>query len=144
SATSDCHGDGSRRGDAELLVERLQEFVQLEHRHVLEDVEQLGRAHGCHRGHSSTSASGSCVGSAASTAGAAVWFSLSGSASPASIRWSIRALTPYAMFRVNAWNRPAALTIGAWKPPANRASSWSRGGTSARASISPLDSSRGP
>ena len=42
------------------------------------------------------------------------------------------------MFRVNAWNRPAALTIGAWKPPARRASSTSRGGTSASASTSRL------
>ena len=37
---------------------------------------------------------------------------------------------------MNAWNRPAALTSGAWNPPASRASSTSRGGTSARASTS--------
>ena len=42
------HCDGSGGGDAELFLERLQELVQLEDRHVLEDVEQLGRAHGCH------------------------------------------------------------------------------------------------
>ena len=63
---------------------------------------------------------------------------------PPSIRWSINALTPYAMLRVNAWNRPAALVSGPWKPPASLASRTSRGGTSARASMSALDSTRIP
>ena len=40
--------DGRGGGDAELLLERLQELVQLEDGHVLEDVEQVSRAHGCH------------------------------------------------------------------------------------------------
>ena len=46
------------------------------------------------------------------------------------------------MLRVKAWNRPAAFTSGAWKPPASRASSTSRGGTSARASTSAASAPR--
>ena len=40
--------DGSRGGHAELLFERLEEVVELEDGHVLEDVEQLCGAQGCH------------------------------------------------------------------------------------------------
>ena len=48
------------------------------------------------------------------------------------------------MLRVNAWNRPAALTSGAWNPPASRARSTSRGATSASASMSAWLSTRSP
>src|SRR6266536_2334323 len=52
------HGDGGGGGDAELLLERLQELVELENAHVLEDVEQLVGAELC--GHGDYSSSGSC------------------------------------------------------------------------------------
>ena len=44
----DAHGHGSGGGHAELLFEGLEEVVELEDRHVLEDVEELGLAHAGH------------------------------------------------------------------------------------------------
>ena len=49
AATGGRDRDRRGRGDAELLFERLEELVQLEHGHVLEDLEQVLFAHRCHQ-----------------------------------------------------------------------------------------------